>query len=235
MSAETPEVAVEAQDDPAEDFRALAVRHHQAAGRLLEGGDPAQARYACLELRMALECLVYDLLKLYRDDVSDAVLEMWQAGGILNALLETDPGIEHGIELHIPGENDDFDSPLIQWREERLNVKWATKAYHRLGHFLHERTFAELARGTQDDPGKVLGRARDIHAELDRILASSGWNLRFSTRSAMDCDCGDKAVFAMSPKQIRSRAKCPGCGADYEVERHPEDPERVLTRRWSGR
>jgi hypothetical protein len=231
MSAETLQAAVEALNDPAEDFRALAARHHQAAGRLLQSDDQAQARYACLELRMALECLVYDLLKLYRDDVSDAVLEMWQAGSILKALLKTDPG----IELHVPGENDDFDNLLIQWREERLNVKWATKAYHRLGHFLHERTFAELARGTQDDPGKVLSRARDIHTELDRILASSGWNLRLSTRSAMDCDCGDRAVFAMSPTQLRSRAKCPSCGADYEVARHPEDAERVLTRRWSGR
>ncbi|MEN5230801.1 hypothetical protein [Brevundimonas naejangsanensis] len=224
-----------AEEGSGADFRELAVRHHEAAGRLLASGVPAEARYACLELRMALECLVYDLLKLYRDDVSDDVLEMWQANRILDALLKTDPGIEHGIELHIPGEAGDFDDLVIDWREERLRVKWATKAYHSLGHFLHERTFAELTRGTQDDPAKVLVRARAIHVELDRVLASTGWNLRLSTRFAMDCDCGARAEFAMSPKQLKSRARCSACGADYEVENLAADPRRIRTRRWSGR
>lgn len=121
----------------AKDFRALARAHHAAAGELLAGGDDAQLRHACLELRMALECLAYDLLKLYRDDVEDKVLEMWQAGAILDALREIDPGVERPIELKIAGEDGDYDQPLLAWREERLDGRWARKAYHSLGHFLH--------------------------------------------------------------------------------------------------
>ncbi len=80
-------------------FRTLAHQHHEAGARLLASGEPFNARYACLELRMALECLSYDLLRLYRDDVPDALLETWQASAVLDALLDIDPTIEGPFDL----------------------------------------------------------------------------------------------------------------------------------------
>ena len=215
------------------DFRSLAGAHHQRAGQLLASGDPVQGRHACLELRMALECLTYDLLQLYRDDVDDAVLEMWQAGKILDALVTLDPDVEATIELRVASEDADLETPILNWHEDRLDLKWTKKAYATLGHFLHERTFAELERGVIDDPAKIRERALSIHGELGRVLASSGWNLRIKETAMVACDCGDQAVFSMSPRQLFSRARCSACGADYDVRSSPDRPSSVEIRRRS--
>lgn len=215
----------------AKDFRNLARAHHAAAGELLAGGDDAQLRHACLELRMALECLAYDLLKLYRDDVEDKVLEMWQAGAILEALREIDPGVEQVIELKVAGEDGGYDQPLLAWREERLDVRWAKKAYHSLGHFLHERTFLEIERGVVHDPAKIRVRAVAIHDEMQKVVESSGWNLRLRHNAKLICDCGGDAHFALSPLQVRSRARCVACGADYDIRSEPSNLASVRSRR----
>lgn len=211
-------------------FRALARQHHEAANQLLAGDEPGAGRYACLELRMALECLTYDLLKLYREDVSDELLMTWQASAILDALLDIDPTIEGPIEFQVAGEDGGFDNPLISWREERMKVKWAKKAYFQLGHFLHERTFREVERGIEDDRAKVHSRAKAIHAEIGKVLASSGWNLRLTNTAQFDCRCGGHAHYAMSPNQLKSRARCDACGANYEVQPNPDDPSKILSR-----
>jgi hypothetical protein len=211
-------------------FRALAHQHHEAAERLLVSDEPSTARYACLELRMALECLAYDLLRLYRNDVPDGLLETWQASAVLDALLDIDPTIEGPIEFQVAGEDGGFDKPLIAWREERMKVKWAKKAYFQLGHFLHERTFKEVERGMLNDFAKIRDRAQSISAEIAKVLSSSGWNLRLTNTSQFDCACGGHARFVLSPMQRKTRARCDTCAANYEVQPNPDDPAKILSR-----
>ncbi|MGU3494010.1 hypothetical protein ACLBXM_08210 [Xanthobacteraceae bacterium A53D] len=220
-----------AEQSEEQKFRDLAQAHHDAAGRLLTTGAESDAVYACLELRMALECLTYDLMKLYGDDVSDDILSKWQAGLILNALVQTDPGIESTLELQIAGEDGTFSQPLAVLRDERMEVKWAQKAYHQLGNFLHERSFADTERGVKTDNDVIRKRAITIHKEIGRILASSGGNLRLKIRFGMHCECGSQAQMDLSPSQLKSIARCAECGAIYEVIRQDPSRNKILSRR----
>ncbi len=111
-----------------------------------------------------------------------------------------------------------------------MKVKWAKKAYFQLGHFLHERTFREVERGVLNDFDKIRDRALTIHAEIGKVLASSGWNLRLTNTSQFDCSCGGHARFTLSPAQRKSRARCNGCGASYEVRPNPADGSKILSR-----
>ncbi len=53
-------------------FRSIATDHLVKAKTLLEGG-PDHEIYACLELRLALEAIAYEILQSYSDDLSEEV------------------------------------------------------------------------------------------------------------------------------------------------------------------
>ena len=46
---------------------------------------------------MAIECLTYDLLALYRDDVLDETLSEWKADKILAVLKKIDPAADSNL------------------------------------------------------------------------------------------------------------------------------------------
>jgi hypothetical protein len=199
-------------------LRALASSHLKAAQEQLADGTDRALRYACLDLRMAIECLTYDLLALYREDVLDQTLAEWRANKILEELKRIDPTADSSPSLQIANATGKFDaSDALAFDEHRFETKWAVKAYHTLGRHLHERTFQEIEGGKVDDWVKLRARATEIAAELQAIGSSTGWNLRIKQAVRIPCDCGRKAQFNMGPLQLRSRARCSDCGAEYEV------------------
>jgi hypothetical protein len=69
-------------------FREYA-RVHVSAARALLAGDGPQLRYACLEIRLAIEALAYAVFQNYlEDDSSDvkAAQADWQPSKVLEAL-----------------------------------------------------------------------------------------------------------------------------------------------------
>ena len=97
----------------------------------------------------------------------------------------------------------------------------------RLTTYLHERTFIELEKGNLDDWAKVRERTTAIATELQAILDSSGWGLKFTRTHTIPCDCGDTANYKMGPMQLRSRARCAACSANYEIWREYDEAPTV--------
>lgn len=208
--------------------RPNAAGYLKAAKLQLEAGTEQALRYACLDLRMAIECLTYDLLAIYRNDVLDETLAEWKADKILAALKRIDPAADSSPTIQIANEGGEFDSEgSITLDERRFETKWATKSYHTLGRYLHERTFVELEEGRLNDWAKVRDRTISIADELQGILDSSGWGLRMKQTLTIPCDCGATASFKLGPLQLRSRARCSACGANYEVWRDRHDAPTV--------
>ena len=209
-------------------MRHLAASHLEAAKRQLENQDEEALRYACLDLRMAIECLTYDLLALYRDDVLDETLAEWRADKILAALKRIDPSADASPTFQMANSSGEFDADdSIRFDEHRFEAKWAKKAYQTLGRYLHERTFIELEAGQANNWITVRDRATAIAAELQAIMESSGWGLRMRQTLGISCDCGGDAKFQMGPLQLRSRARCAACGANYEVARRKAGEKTV--------
>jgi hypothetical protein len=211
--------------------RHLATRHLESAKQQLDANTQEALRYACLDLRMAIECLTYDLLALYRDDVLDETLAEWKADKILAALKKIDPTADSSPIFQMANDAGQFDADdTLTLKERRFQTKWAIKAYHTLGRHLHERTFIEIENGNVDDWEKVRDRTTAIASELQAIIDSSGWNLRLSRSFEVPCNCGKRAIFKLGPLQLRSRARCASCGAHYEVFRKHHTDEKIGTK-----
>ena len=75
----------------ASDFRAEARQHLSAARSLLQGPGEAAARYACLELRMTIEAMTYELFQLYLKELPRSAMVHWQPGKVIRELLAADP------------------------------------------------------------------------------------------------------------------------------------------------
>src|SRR5262245_887190 len=79
------------------------------AKTLLANGDEHSARYACLELRLTIEYLIYDQLQIYRDELPNDMVKKWQPRELIAAMLTVDPHADVGGRLQVgpevvPGE-----------------------------------------------------------------------------------------------------------------------------------
>ena len=111
----------------------------ERAKSLLEQPDEPSLRYAALELRFAMETVVYRQLQEYDDVIPGSLMGKWKPDQILKLLISFDPLSNQGGEIAfaIQGPEQipkDF-QPLgqtkaIPWKEFRSH-------YNKLGSFLH--------------------------------------------------------------------------------------------------
>jgi len=158
-------------------FRDFARTHVAAARKLLEGGGP-QHRYACLEIRLAIEALAYAVLQNYSEDDSPdvhAAQADWQPNKVLEALLNYDPMADMSIRVVMrtvaPG--GDPGEIAIDAVDQRFTADWAAKAHRSMGSFLHQRTIREVRRGKQLDETVLRREAERVLGTLCSILNSS--------------------------------------------------------------
>src|SRR5687768_16620234 len=71
------------------------------AKNLLAAGDEASARYACHEVRTAIEYLVYDQLRTYKDEIGYETMKKWQPRDLIAAMREIDPRADQDVELRV--------------------------------------------------------------------------------------------------------------------------------------
>lgn len=205
-------------------FRNMARQNLETARRLMAGTD-RELRYACLELRMAIEALAYDTLQNYADDIShvlDQAHKEWQPKKVLAALLEYDPISSTSLRMRaqpIGADGEPVGEPYVhEATEHRLNVNWAAKAHWSMGSFLHQRTIAQVNDGKEVDRETMLREAERIASELDKILASEVFGIRIDTRLGYPCPaCEAEISVAMGPFMVFGKAKtqCASCGGRW--------------------
>ncbi|WP_122665085.1 hypothetical protein [Pseudomonas viridiflava] len=113
--------------------------HLNRAKSLLEKPDEPSMRYAALELRFAMETVVYRQLQQYGEVIPGSLTRMWKPDQILKLLISFDPTAGQGGELSFatngPDElPQDFkpigETKAIPWKEFR-------GFYNKLGSYLH--------------------------------------------------------------------------------------------------
>jgi len=71
------------------------VKHLEKAKTLAGTGDYDSLRYAALELRYAIECIFYELLPLYQEELPSDIIEKWKLQEIIDVIIDCDPHVEH--------------------------------------------------------------------------------------------------------------------------------------------
>lgn len=170
------------------------------AESLIEEGDGDSLRYACLELRMAIEYLFYDLLPLYADEIPTDMAKRWQPQRVIDVLTDCDPYVQNDCRIALG--NHDSGVPVVL--ESKGVSKGLIKSYwHKLGSFLHASMTGAKAVGTDEVPflWKTISALREY--EESRVRAN------VAARAELQCICGRTIKRNVEALKTNSRVRCP--------------------------
>ncbi|MGN8154335.1 hypothetical protein ACTJK5_18855 [Agrobacterium sp. 22094] len=208
-------------------FREQARKHLKSAEELL-CGEGQQLVYACLELRLAIEAIVYETLQAYEKNLSPDVAEAhqhWQPNKVLELLSAHDRLVDTSLRVQFRegGENGApvGGPPLFDGIDRRLTVNWVEKAHRSLGSFLHQRTVSQLKKGKSIDETKLRTEANRIHIRLKEVLGSEVYGIQFAGGLPICCEtCGSDLAATMASLILDGVAdvKCATCNVSRLVE-----------------
>jgi hypothetical protein len=154
------------------DMRSSARECVNRAKHLLSIGDEPSARYACLELRSAIEYITYDQVQTYRDELPYDMVKRWQPRELIVAMRTVDPYADIGGRLEVgpevvlgePPPTEGF-RPLGE--EHKFSMEWATKNHNALGNYLHSPTIHKLETGNVPTAEVIIARATEVLKECE--------------------------------------------------------------------
>jgi len=91
--------------------------------------------YVALDLRMALECLIYEKVGLYKEEIPKIDLETWQPPQLLKTMLEVDPLADKSSTFSMKREGEGMEDQPYRYlgTENQLGLKDLKHYYNRLG------------------------------------------------------------------------------------------------------
>jgi hypothetical protein len=195
--------------------------HIKLARALLASDDAAKLRYAALELRMAIEAIVYEKLRLYAPRLPTAVLDKWQPPQAMKALTQLEPRASRPFHLRIaqqPGPG----VPGTDWKylgEHRtFEPGWLTTNYHKLGSFLHRPSVKQAqSRNTEANAENLRSALQVVLSEVERV-SKSQIDGTLATVIEFQCAACDRRVFCNEDGVRESRrATCleASCAAEH--------------------
>ena len=202
-------------------YRKLACSSLERAKSELTTGDDHRYRYAALELRMALESLIYEKAENYSEELCGKELETWQPRQLLKLLLEIVPFADKSYTLEMGEMTEDGQVPekmTLLGNEKLVSLQELKKYYDRLGSYLHTPTASQLQNQTGPDSAKVLSRCSEVASIIEEVLASKIFNSNFRSLLRTSClKCEAEIVRRVPIGQESFIAKCINCVATYDV------------------
>jgi hypothetical protein len=178
---------------PKIDLRWRAQQHFDRANSLLENYDASNSRHICLELRMCIEYLVYNMLLLYYDELPKRARKSWKPKDAMTHILDIAPDVEqsHTVFMGLqaaPG----VEPKTVSFvgHDRRFSAKWANEAWQALGNYLHAPSISQLENKFEEGSEKLHKRIIEIRDELSAVFASNMFNVRLDENIAFKCDCG---------------------------------------------
>lgn len=195
-------------------FRHRAREHFQAATDLMDKGDDSLLLPVALRMRMAIECLAYELLQSHQDEVDKGTMETWQPGRLIKELKEIDAGVErdHSISFgveDVPGEKAKKMHSL--GKDSRLTASWISKHWNALGSYLHEPTIKQHKAGKVFNSDIARVKIAEVSDEIGRVLASSLFATNIKLNVSVTCECGFTIVRREELLRRSGQLVCASC------------------------
>lgn len=198
-------------------YRRRAEAHFQEAKALLEQAEKNAGIYACLQLRLSIEALMYSMLALYHGELNNSGIRKWQPKRVMDELLAIDPQVEGSMSISIQ------DDATGEWqqigsKDHRLTASWTTKAHNALGNALHTPTLGNLSVDENDLDLKYRERAEKYIPELGEVFASTTFNLYFKGKNRQfECTCGAKLIRREDRIKSESVLTCWSCARIWDT------------------
>ncbi len=136
----------------------VAIKCTDKAKELLSSSEEDSVRYACLQMRMAIESLFYDLARFFKEELPTNAFTKWQPKEFLDTLIEIDPDIQNDSWLYFR-EPDEPEYTLLGVHK-KPSRKMLRDHYHKLGFFLHQPVILDLTIfDTEKAKGSVFEKA----------------------------------------------------------------------------
>lgn len=200
------------------DFRKRAQDHLAVSNRILTVDDATAQIAAAAHLRMAIECVAYELLQTLEDDVSGPTMETWQPGKLIkelkeiDALIESDRVISMGIEEEFGSQAKDMRS---LGTDARLSASWISSSWYYLSGLLHERTISQHRNEKPVTPERTREKLGEISSELTRVLSSPLFATDFKLNVNFCCTCGFRISRREELLRRDEHVVCPKCATSW--------------------
>jgi hypothetical protein len=203
-----------------------------AAERFLaDESDESLLRHAALELRWAIEALVYEKLWAYRSYLP-AESRKWQPPQAIKTLLKIDPNADRTSRLSFAFQEQDGEPAAGPFHhagtDHRPEKKWLTTTWNKLGSALHAPyPFA------QGEPDAAAWRAfmREVLAELKPMVERSFTSVFVPRVHTANClFCGTKMVATDSSLEAFGLMECPAanCEGQHQLDGPVQDDCRLI-------
>lgn len=189
----------------------------------IDSSENANLRYAALELRMALECLIYERAQNYRDELSSKKLSTWQPKQLLSLLLEIDPYADKTSTISVGLEEEYGVQPDVMTElgtDRVISLSEIKDFYDRLGSYLHAPTMEQLEAGKSIPNEKLRSSCEKLIKIIESSLNSKVKNVNFKTTTQYPRDgCGKDIIRRVTTAEAQYQATCIECGGSYTLKK----------------
>lgn len=200
-------------------YRQMARESIQRAKNELAADDPLRYRYAALELREAIEALIYERATVFKDDVKPDQLKVWQPRKLMQLLISIDPAINMGCTIKF-GDHGPNDEPPTEMKvlgtETVLRLEDFRDQYDALGSFMHVLTIQKIDEGKTHDVQKLKAKCLQLIPVIESVLNSTLFNVHIRNTATTNCArCGFemRKRFPLGSKEVH--VECFNCNAPY--------------------
>lgn len=190
----------------------------------LEFPEEHTIAYASLNLRMVLECLVYERAEMYEGEISSDQMRTWQPAALMKYILEIDPNADKSstLSFKLDAESSDESEPYkFLGTESVILVKDLQSYYNKLGSYLHTPTAERLEKKGPVKLERKIERCNEVVALIEKVLASTITNMNLRQLVDIDCDrCSSKIVRRIPPGKELIQVTCTtnNCIATYTMK-----------------
>ncbi|MDO8806425.1 MAG: hypothetical protein Q7R35_18595 [Elusimicrobiota bacterium] len=195
--------------------------HILKAKNLLAAGDNDSLRYCALELRTCIELMCYDRLSMYIDEIPKEFLKKWRPQDVVNILLECDPYSDKDCTVSFAKElSGGATGPRQMFGSSKgISKKFIQSHYHKLAHYLHAPTLADIKAGEIRPLADVK---IDLQATLNEIeILAQGTMLanfgEFVTFTCQICQLPNKRNKAGLSEGKKVKCINPNCPAEFTI------------------
>lgn len=211
------------------DYRSLARAALVRADAELDSQVDERLRYAAVELRSAMEALVYERLLLYEAELPAKELATWQPHQVFAVLLNIDEYADSSSSLSYGLQASPGSPPeRLEYAgtDRALSTRELKTFYNKLSSYLHTPTVQQVRSGGTPSHGRMRTGCKEVRDIIAEVLASKVFCIDFKQVATLNCvECSSKIVCRMPRKVGESRdVECTNstCSASYRVEPESE-------------
>ena len=195
----------------------------QRAREHIQSEDPARLKYACLELRYAIERITYQKLQLRLDKVTIDEIGRWQPRAAMDRLMAlVDEHFDKDSSVHMAPEdeygNTNHENYAHLGISKGVDPKYIGKYWQKLGWYLHFHPPKKKGETPKEpDKEKLKHFLKEVISYIEEIT-QTGFDAHFSENVTFACKkCDQSVVRNINLLNDNDIVQCqnPECNASY--------------------